>query len=297
MSLFHRHVLIAVFTAGCAASPARDASDPRTRVIPGFASPESVAASGSRRFVSNIGAKLAPLEKDGDGFISELDEAGNVVALRAYAPLDAPKGMAVAGDILYVADIDRVIGFDLASHARVVEVTAPKGSVLLNDIAVEDDENLLVTDTFASRVYRMRLADRSMTQIADGIPGANGIVVDRANRTAYVAGIGPDLSGGDLFAIALTPSAGPPRRLGTAHGLFDGIAILSSGGLAVSDWVSTTTPAAGTLTVYSVSGTKERTLTLPEAIHGPADFFYDRAREEIWIPRTLDGSVSIVAAH
>lgn len=214
MILTHRFILIAAFAAGCATSPPRDASAPRTRVISGFASPESVAGSGSRRFVSNIGAKLAPLEKDGDGFISELDEAGNVVALRAFAPLDAPKGMAVVGGTLYVADIDRVIGFDLGSRRRVVEIMSPKSPTLLNDLAVESDESLLVSDTLASRVYRLRLAERSMTEIADGIPGANGVVVDRSNATAYVAGIGPDLSGGDLFAVPLTPSAGGPRRHG-----------------------------------------------------------------------------------
>ncbi|HNA30950.1 MAG TPA: hypothetical protein PK437_12920, partial [Thiobacillaceae bacterium] len=38
------------------------------RTIPGFSSPESVVAVGKDVFVSNLGVKLEPMEKDGDGF-------------------------------------------------------------------------------------------------------------------------------------------------------------------------------------------------------------------------------------
>jgi hypothetical protein len=43
-----------------------------------LASPESVAASGGRYFVSNIGRKLNA-EKDGDGFIAEVDRSGKLI--------------------------------------------------------------------------------------------------------------------------------------------------------------------------------------------------------------------------
>lgn len=287
---------LALLTA-CTPPPALPASAPaRARVITGFAHPESVASDGHRFFVSNMGTELDPLKKDGDGFISEVDADGQIVALRAFAPLDAPKGMAVVGRVLYVADIDRVVGFDIPGRARVLEIASPGVAcgTLLNDLAVESDESLLVTDTLAGTVYRLRLADHSLSEIASHLDGANGIVVDPVARVAYVAGIGRRFAGGDLFTIPL--GGGAARRLGTAHGLFDGIALLSSGELVVSDWVGLTGPRSGTLTRYAADGRWRGALTLPEPLHGPADFFYDRAREQLWIPRTVDGSVSIMAA-
>src|SRR6187397_31958 len=87
-----RVTAVAVFTAAPmtiakAGSPAID--------IGGFASPESVVADGNRRFVSNMGAEIKPTEKDGDGFISEVDDDGHVVDLHAFpkggdAKLNAP---------------------------------------------------------------------------------------------------------------------------------------------------------------------------------------------------------------
>ena len=99
---------------------AHAASEPR--VVTGFAHPESVLIDGDRRFVSNIGEKLDPLGHDGDGFLSELAADGRIVALHALPidgdRLDAPKGMAMLAGKLYVADIDRVVGFDLSTRDR-----------------------------------------------------------------------------------------------------------------------------------------------------------------------------------
>jgi len=119
--------------AGCQTLPAADttachlpAEGETARMVDGFAAPESVLVAGSRVFVSNIGAKLDPSAKDGDGFISELDRAGRMVARKAFPrnggePLHAPKGLALAGVRLYVADVDRVVGFKISSGAQVFE--------------------------------------------------------------------------------------------------------------------------------------------------------------------------------
>ena len=68
------------------------------------------------------------------------------------AKLNAPKGLAIVAGKLYVADIDRIIGFDLETHARAFEAVLPgDGPALLNDIAVENHQQLIVTDTLRSK--------------------------------------------------------------------------------------------------------------------------------------------------
>jgi hypothetical protein len=138
--------ILIIALASCAGTQPLSSTPP---AIEGLAHPESVTSvGGSRRLVSNIGAKLDPSAKDGDGFVSELDLAGDIVTLRAFTLLNAPKGMAVLADRLYVADIDRVVAFDIATRALLFEVRSPAANdTLLNDVAVESDDDLLVTDT------------------------------------------------------------------------------------------------------------------------------------------------------
>ncbi len=267
--------------------------------VGGFANPESVAAEGDRRFVSNVGAKLEPTAKDGDGFVSELDVAGGMVAKRAFpragdAPLHAPKGMGVTGNKLYVADIDRVVGYDLASKAQVFE--APLGANgLLNDIAVLDSKTLLVTETTAGKVYKLDLESKKFDTLAEGMPGANGVALDKSGKTAYVAAIGAKFEGGDLFKLDVTRAPATPQKVGSVHGMLDGVAVLDSGNIVVSDWVALDKPEPGTIKVYNPEGKEEGKIFIPGDLRGPADFHYDAAKKETWVPSMPDGNVVIVS--
>ena len=69
-------------------------------------------------YVSSIGKD--PMAKDGNGFISKLDADGKVVSLKWATGLNGPKGSGVAGDHLFVADIDELVEIDLAT-GKVVE--------------------------------------------------------------------------------------------------------------------------------------------------------------------------------
>lgn len=294
--------VVALALSGCDGSDGqRGPASPNPRARPveieGFASPEGVVGVGSRRFVSNMGVKLEPMTKDGDGFISEVDDSGRIVELRALPQgaerLDAPKGMAIIGSRLFVADIDRVVGFDLERRARVFEAAIGGGDTLLNDLAVENDETLLVTDTVRGALYRLRIIDRSFVEVAHGIVGANGVTVDPTQRLAWVVGLGDALGGGrtpgNIHRVPL--DGGGVTTLEGHQGLFDGVGFLATGALVVSDWVALTEPSAGKLIVL---GQAEHRASPPFAGHGPADFWVDREHGRVWVPRTLDHRVTVL---
>jgi sugar lactone lactonase YvrE len=286
-----------LWLAGCQTSPP---AAPATLTIGGFSLPESVAMAGSRVFVSNIGAKLDPVAKDGDGFISELDAGGRIVELHALpkagdAPLHAPKGMAVAGGRLYVADIDRVAGFDLATGRRVFDAVVDGGApTLLNDLAVENDGTLLVSDTFRGTLLRLDLGSGRYTPLAGNIPGANGIAVDARQQRAYVVGLGARFEGGDLFEVDLARPGAAHRIDGGPHGILDGIALLADGRLLVSDWVKLGAPTPGLIEVVDRSGHVTGTVGSPAPFHGPADFHLDAAGQRLWVPSMLDNQVQVI---
>lgn len=118
---------------------------------PGFSTPESVCydAAADVYLVSNI--EGAPLAKDGKGYILKVRPDDGFRSLWIHGgqtgvTLNAPKGMALVGGVLWVADIDVVRKFDRDSGAPLGEV-AIEGATFLNDVAGGPDGSVYVTDS------------------------------------------------------------------------------------------------------------------------------------------------------
>lgn len=260
-----------------------------TALRPGFSHPESVLLAGEAVFVSNLGAKLDPMGKDGDGFISRLDADGAVITLKAMTGLDAPKGMAFADGTLFVTDIDRVVGFDPSSGTEVFEAQMDCAiPCFFNDLAVAEGR-LLLTDTAQGKLWALEVQSGAFTPLADGISGANGVIWDAAQARAVVVALGADFSGGDIYtwseAAGLAPVPASP------HGVFDGLALLPDGRALVSDWVGLKGEAGALLAVDLATGVAQA-LPLPQSFHGPADFAL--SKDKLWLPAMLDGTVAVL---
>ncbi|WP_330253799.1 hypothetical protein OG874_04135 [Nocardia sp. NBC_00565] len=293
-------LLLVAAVTGCGGDK-KAAAAAAPSVLDGFSKPESVLVAGDKWFVSNIGATQEPMTKDGDGFLTRLDANGKVIERKAIPragdpPLNAPKGMAFADNKVFVADIDRVVGYDVDTLGQVFE--APLGgdaASLLDDIAVLDDKTLLVTDTVRGSVYKLDLETKKYGTLTTAIPGANGIVLDKSSKTAYVAALGAYFEGGNLYKLGVEQAPAAVGKVGTVHGILDGIALLPNGDLAVSDWVASDNPAPGVIKIYHTDGTEVTTVKLPGELHGPADFTLDGAGKNLLVPAIADDKVAIVA--
>lgn len=132
--------------------------------ITGLQSPNSFVGdpSGKEYFISNINGE--PQARDNNGFITKLNAQGKVTDLKfiqggvADVLLHAPKGMALIGPILYIADLDQLKGFDKTSGKLIVTVSFPTSSrrqVSLTDVAAAPDGVLYVSDQAANSIYRV----------------------------------------------------------------------------------------------------------------------------------------------
>jgi sugar lactone lactonase YvrE len=132
--------------------------------ITGLESPNSFVGdpSGKEYFISNINGE--PEARDNNGFITKLNAEGKVTDLKfiqggvADVLLHAPKGMALVGPILYIADLDQLKGFDKTSGKLIATVsfpTSPNMRVSLTDVAAAPSGVLYVSDQAANSIYRI----------------------------------------------------------------------------------------------------------------------------------------------
>ena len=251
------------------------------KVIQGFSHPESITidSTQNRIFVSNIGKEMKPTAKDGDGFISEVLADGTIVKkhLTPQGTLNAPKGIAVVDDVIYVADIDRVVGFDINSGNPVFSWDFSQDTTFLNDLIAIEDRILLVSASDTGAIYQISLGDRKITDLRGHVPGANGIAYNAETKTVYAVGLGENFNGkGNLYQLALSEPDAEFELIHSSSGFLDGIALLDNSHIIYSDWVDISKPTPGTIYLYDLSSKQTTTLALPIKISSPADFYYQK---------------------
>lgn len=293
-----RRLAFALLAAGCGGekAPPDSPTPQRIAVAERFYTPESVRWDSTTQlwYVSNINGN--PSEKDGNGFIARLtpdgarkDSTPFIVHGSNGVVLHAPKGMAIADGVLWVADIDAVRGFDLKSGAPVASLDiAPLGAKFLNDVAVGGDGNVYITDTGIhfdakgamthpgpDRVFMLQ-ARRIVEVLAfANAPGPNGIAWDAANQRFLInAFAAPTL-------MAWKPGAATADSIAPAPGDGDGLEVLPDGRVLYTSW------ADSALHVYANGSFTKLIPNLP----APADIGFDPVRNIVAIPLFNDGRV------
>lgn len=264
---------------------------PAAITVSGFQTPESVVHDSvdDVYLVSNINGN--PTATDDNGFISRLTPAGEVHGLKwidgasAAVTLNAPKGMAIAGDVLYVADITAVRMFDRKSGEPRGAITVP-GATFLNDVAAGPDGAIYVTDSGlrpdfspsgTDAVYRIKDGALSPVARSQNLRNPNGITVLPGGRLFVVT----FTQEGVVYELSADGRQSQVRNL--PRGQLDGVEAVADQVLLVSSWAASA--------VYRVSGTAVEIL-VPN-VPSPADIGYDRQRERVLIPLFQGNQVRI----
>ncbi|WP_415714706.1 SMP-30/gluconolactonase/LRE family protein [Maridesulfovibrio sp.] len=265
----------------------------KTIVVEGFSSPESVTSDGHYFYVSNVGEKLQPTLKDGDGFISRLSSDGEVLERKFIKGLNAPKGMVVTGGVLYVADIDRVKGFELKTGSKVFDLFV-EGTSFLNDIVVLSADELLVSATDTGALYMIKTGSSpqlSKVDVVGEIYGTNGLCFDPQSRTVYFASFGRDHKPtGFIGKGSFKDGKFISEKVYSKKGLYDGIAFYN-GTLLFSDWVAA--EKKGIIIQKNLETNETVEIDLGEKIGGPADFYLDSKGKRLWIPMMMENKIMI----
>lgn len=279
-----------------ATATGRDPNTPLHMASTGLATPESVLWDSAHAvwYVSNINGN-AP-QKDDDGYILRLGADGRTVDSLPFIngadddiTLHAPKGMALRGDTLWVADIDALRGFDLTSGKSVATVDLrPLGATFLNDVAIGVDGGIYITDSGIafgpdgsvqhpgkSRILVVRNLAATEAVVLPKESAANGLAWNASRNAWMIVGFNSP----DVFEWVT--GAKEVTVVGTGPGGGDGLVVLGAGRAIYSSW------ADSSLTLFSGG----QSTTLRKGLNAPADLGYDPVRRLIAVPLLNDDRV------
>lgn len=236
-----------------------------------------------------------PLKKDRNGFISKLSPEGKLLELKwidgakGSTTLDAPKGMALKGPYLYVADITWIRIFDRKTGEAKGKVFV-KGATFLNDVSVSTEQDVIFSDTGwktgaqglestgTDAVFRIEPTSVSAEEIikSKDLGSPNGLAVTKEGTWVVNAR-------GELFLLG---EGGKKERVTQLDkGGLDGVVALPNGEFLISSW-----PAQG---IYKGKPGEKFELLL-SAIESPACIGYDSKRNRLLIPQMKKNTVLVV---
>jgi gluconolactonase len=201
--------------------------------ITNLLTPESaIQAENGDIFISEINE----FNKDGDGQIKKIDTKGNVTIFAKG--MDDPKGLAIIGNKLYVADKTRILEVTSNGNWQVYtpETAFPFTPQFLNDLVADYYGNLYVSDSgdlsSGGAIYKIA-EDGVVTVIVDrsnpNVLAPNGLLFEGRNNLLSV-----DFASGILYRINIGTSE--MIMLADGFGGGDGVIKTKKGKVYISDW-------------------------------------------------------------
>jgi sugar lactone lactonase YvrE len=251
----------------------------------GLKTPESVlyVPDEDVYLVSNVNGPASAV--DGNGFISKIAPDGKVIELKWLdgskpgTKLDAPKGLAIAGNVLYVADIKWVRLFDRKTGKSLGNVGVG-GATFLNDVSPNaDGKGVWISDS------GMKFGDKGAEATSsDGVflvTNMQAKAVKKDKTMGWPNGLLADENGtwvinyGNNELYYLTKGGKKEQAQNLPKGSLDGIVKAADGSILVSSWEAKA--------IYQGKPGSEFKEVL-SGIESPADIGYDPKRNRVLVP-------------
>ncbi|GAB1467604.1 hypothetical protein MASR2M64_02780 [Candidatus Cloacimonadota bacterium] len=225
--------------------------------------PESIAfdSMGKRFLVSNTKGKSI-VSMSLDGKYSAFLKGG----------LKAPRGIAIKGNDLFVADLNQIRIIDIAK-ATITKSIPVEGAVLLNDIALDKVGLIYVTDTSANCVFIINSTNQAVNKIVSPLFKApNGIIYDMPRNQMLIVGFSKQAS-----VLSLnTMNRNVTVFMDSIYSQLDGIAIDDLGRIYISSWEQEM--------ILEIPQEQNRFIAKYKDIKNAADMFYYFPNNELIVP-------------
>jgi gluconolactonase len=286
-----KHLITAIAIAStlisvsCATQTKDSLNTPRQKIT-GLKTPESVVqAKDGRIFISEIGE----FDKDGDGQISVVDTTGKTSVFSKG--LDDPKGLAIIGENLFVADKNKIIKIAPDGKASVFVAAAafPVAPQFFNDLEADPQGNLYLSDSGdmstgkGGIIYKID-ANGQVKLLIDGkqdarVMAPNGLLADDTGDVLIYV----DFTSGVLYTFNQKTQA--LTDIAEEFGGGDGVVHHSNGTMYVSDWKNGK--------VFSIN-TKGDVTLLKEGYQAAADIAITKDEAYLMVPDMKAGELDFI---
>jgi hypothetical protein len=234
-----------------------------------------VDARNNILYVSNINGK--PDGKDGNGFISQVTPDGKIKKLEWAKGLDAPKGLGLFKNILYAADISRVVLIDVPS-GKILQAVDIEGAQFLNDITVDEKGNVYISDTATGKIHKLANGKAKAEVFFESteFKGINGLLA--LKEALYVA----DFGSGSFYKLTWDKKL---TKVGETTQGSDGIVQIAKDEYLVSSW-------HGEIYTINASGKAQKLLDTKEQKINCADICYNAKTKILYVPTFFANTVT-----
>lgn len=208
--------------------------------------------------------------KDGKGGVAILNLDGSMKNANWVTGLNAPKGLALYKNTLYVADLTAVVSIDINS-GKIKDKLEIEGAVFLNDLTVDDQGNVYVSDTRTHKIYKISNGEYSL--FMENAKGANGL--KWLNNMLYV------LASTELWQVDAQKQVKVIAKGFEKGG--DGLEPVGNGDFIVTCW-------AGIIYYVKADGSFEKLLDVQGKMN-TADIGYNAKERIIYVPTFNQNSV------
>jgi DNA-binding beta-propeller fold protein YncE len=233
-----------------------------------LAIPESVLYDKDGLYVSLIDGQ--PWGADGKGEIARLGKDGKILNAAWATGLNAPKGMGLWGNKLFVADISDVAVINTAT-GKIESKMPVEGATGLNDITIDSKGTVYVSDSQLGKVHEIK--NGKATLYLSDLKGVNGLKAV-GNDLYILTAKGVLKSGPDRKPVLVAP-----MEIGG-----DGIEPVGNGDYLVSCWV-------GLIYYLNKDGKMQQLLDTRDQKKNTADIGYNPAEHIVYVPTFFKKSV------
>ncbi|WP_148311386.1 SMP-30/gluconolactonase/LRE family protein [Nonlabens marinus] len=254
----------------------------------GLSHAESVAydPNYNRLYVSVQGEQVP-----GDGGIATIDLEGNMINKNFTTGLNNPKGIAIAGDWIYVSDVTELIGINRET-GEILKRYTHEDAKFLNDVAVDENNDVYVSDMGTSSIFKLDDNKFIKWLSTPELENPNGLLA--VGNNLYVASWGlpgsENAEGntqGRLLKLDLN-TKNIEQVTAIPLGNLDGIQVYDDQHFLVSDW------RKGVIYKISKSGIAELFLTSEASV---GDILYIQDQQLLALPLNRQNKVQIFTAN
>lgn len=222
-------------------------------------------------YISNIAGK--PDSLDGKGFISKVNLMGKITDTMWVEGLNAPKGMGIIEDTLYVNDINNVVKIDIET-GEILKKYPVENSEFLNDITTNNGK-VYMSDSNKGTIHM--LENDKISIVKDSLASPNGLLADNGQLLVALWN--------DKTLNTLDPSTGEITLRTEGIENPDGIVALGDGSYLVSSW-------NGKIHLVNSDWSKELILDTTADEVSAADIEYISDKNLLLVPNFFKNTVS-----